>query len=223
MWCIPPHADCAFVAAMEDVLEVYKRPTNPRRPLVCLDEASKQLIGEIRVPLPARPGEAARYDCEYVRNGTANVFLAFEPLGGWRHAEVTHSRTRRDWAWFVKDLLDGRYRDAERVVLVMDQLNTHATASLYETFDPPEARRLTERLEIHYTPKHGSWLNMAEIELGVMARQCIGHRMPDRESLAAQVRAWTAVRNRSHCRVDWRFTTSDARVKLKRLYPSIEP
>jgi hypothetical protein len=223
MWCIPPHADCAFVAAMEDVLEVYKRPTDPRQPLVCLDEASKQLIGEIRVPLPTRPGEAARYDCEYVRNGTANVFLAFEPLGGWRHAEVTHSRTRRDWAWFVKDLLDGRYRDAERVVLVMDQLNTHATASLYETFEPPEARRLAERLEIHYTPKHGSWLNMAEIELGVMGRQCIGHRTPDRELLAAQVRAWTAARNRRHSRVDWRFTTSDARVKLKRLYPSIEP
>jgi hypothetical protein len=223
MWCIPPHADCAFVAAMEDVLAVYRRPTDPRRPLVCLDEASKQLIGEIRVPLPARPGEASRYDCEYVRNGTANVFLAFEPLGGWRHAEVTHSRTRRDWAWFVKNLLDGRYRNAERVVLVMDQLNTHATASLYETFEPPEARRLAERLEIHYTPKHGSWLNMAEIELGVMTRQCIGHRTPDCGLLAAQVRAWTAARNRRRRRVDWRFTTSDARVKLKRLYPSIEP
>lgn len=223
MWCIPPHADCAFVAAMEDVLEVYKRPADRRRPLVCLDEASKQLIGEIRVPLPPRAGQPTRYDCEYVRNGTANVFVAFEPLGGWRHAEVTDSRTRRDWAWFVKDLLEGRYRDAQRVVLVMDQLNTHATASLYETFDPPEARRLAERLEIHYTPKHGSWLNMAEIELSVMTRQCINQRTPDRATLAAQVRAWVMARNRRHCRVDWHFTTADARVKLKRLYPSTEP
>jgi hypothetical protein len=223
MWCIPPQSDCAFVAAMEDVLEVYKRPADSqRRPLVCMDEASRQLIGEIRVPLPARPGQATRYDCEYVRNGTANIFVAFEPLVGWRHAEVTASRTRRDWAWFIKGLLDGRYKNAERVVLVMDQLNTHTVASLYEAFDPPEARRLAERLEIHYTPKHGSWLNMAEIELGVMTRQCFNHRTADRSTLGGQVRAWAAGRNRRHCRVDWRFTTRDARLKLKRLYPSIE-
>ena len=222
MWCIPPEADCEFVAAMEDVLEVYKRPTDPLRPLVCLDETSKQLIGEIRVPLPPRPGQPLRYDCEYVRHGTANLFLAFEPLSGWRDARVTDSRKRRDWAWFVKDLLDGRYRGARRVVLVMDQLNTHATASLYETFEPPEARRLAERLEIHYTPKHGSWLNMAEIELGVMTRQCLNARTEDKPTLAAQVRAWAKRRNRRHCRIDWRFTTADARVKLKRLYPSID-
>jgi hypothetical protein len=225
MWCIPPEADGEFVAAMEDVLEVYKRPTDPRRPLVCMDETSKQLIGEIRVPLSAQPGpagKAARYDCEYVRNGTANLFIAFDPLKGWRQVRATDSRTRRDWAWFVKDLLDTRYRGAERVVLVMDQLNTHSAASLYEAFTPAEARRLAEKLEIHYTPKHGSWLNMAEIELGVMARQCLADRTEDKPTLAAQVRAWAARRNRLHCRVDWRFTTADARVKLKRLYPSLD-
>jgi hypothetical protein len=221
MWCIPPRHDCEFVAAMEDVLDVYKRPADPRRPLVCMDEASKQLVGEIRVPLPVRPGEPARYDCEYVRNGTANVFVAFEPLGGWRHAEVTDTRTRRDWAWFVKGLLDGRYRDAERVVLVMDQLNTHSAASLYEAFEPEVARRLAERLEIHHTPKHGSWLNMAEIELGVMTRQCLDPRTEDRAALAARVRSWVVQRNRRHRRVDWRFTTAQARVRLKRLYPSM--
>ena len=207
---------------MEDVLEVYKRPSDPKRPLVCMDETSKQLIGEIRVPLSSRPGEPLRYDCEYVRNGTANLFIAFEPLVGWREVAVTDTRGRRDWAWFIKDLLDRRYREADRVVLVMDQLNTHSAASLYETFEPPEARRLAERLEIHYTPKHGSWLNMAEIELGVIARQCLGDRIEDKTQLADQLRAWTRNRNRRHCRVDWRFTTANARIKLKRLYPSIQ-
>lgn len=221
MWCIPPDADCAFVAAMEDVLEVYKRPADPKRPLVCMDETSKQLIGEIRVPMPMRPGEPLRYDCEYVRNGTANLFIAFEPLAGWRDVAVTDTRSRRDWAWFVKGLLDGRYKNAERVVLVMDQLNTHSIASLYETFEPAEARRLAEKLEIHHTPKHGSWLNMAEIELGVIARQCLGERTEDKPALAAQLSAWTKARNRQHVRVDWQFTTADARTKLKRLYPSI--
>ena len=156
MWCIPPDHDCEFVAAMEDVLEVYKRPANQARPVVCLDESSKQLVGEIRTPLPAAPGAAARYDCEYVRNGTANLFMAFEPLAGWRHVEVTDARRRVDWAWFVKGLLDGRYKDAERVVLVMDQLNTHGPWSLYEAFPPDEAKRIAARLEIHHTPKHGS-------------------------------------------------------------------
>lgn len=221
MWCIPPDSDCAFVAAMEDVLEVYKRPADPTRPLVCMDETSKQLIGEIRVPLPPRPGKPLRYDCEYVRNGTANLFAACEPLVGWREVAVTDTRGRRDWAWFIKNLLDGRYRNAERVVLVMDQLNTHSTASLYETFEPAEARRLAEKLEIHHTPKHGSWLNMAEIELGVIARQCLGERVEDKAALAAQLAAWTKARNRQHVRVDWQFTTADARTKLKRLYPSI--
>ena len=156
MWCIPPHADCEFVAAMEDVLEVYKRAHDPRRPVVCVDEASKQLVGEIRSPLPPAPGGvAARYDCEYVRNGTANLFVAFEPLAGWRQVEVTETRKRVDWAWFVKGLLDGRYRQADRVVLVLDQLNTHSAASLYAAFDPAEARRLAARLEVHHTPNTG--------------------------------------------------------------------
>ena len=222
MWCIPPERDCEFVAAMEDVLEVYKRPADPARPVVCLDESSKQLVGEIRAPLPPAPGAPARYDCEYVRNGTANLFVAFEPLAGWRQVEVTDSRRRVDWAWFVKRLLDGRYRDAEKVVLVMDQLNTHSAASLYEAFPPEEARRLAARLEVHYTPKHGSWLNMAEIELSVLGRQCLAERAEDKPTLAASVTAWQRDRNRRHCRVDWRFTTADARIKLKRLYPSVQ-
>jgi hypothetical protein len=222
MWCIPPEADCEFVAAMEDVLEVYHRPKDSERPVVCLDETSKQLIGEIRAPLPAAPGVPRRYDSEYVRNGTANLFMAFEPLAGWRHVEVTDSRCRDDWAWFVKDLVDGRYKDAQKIVLVMDQLNTHSTASLYETFPPEEARRIAEKLEIHYTPKHGSWLNMAEIELSVLGRQCLGERMEDKPTLKQQVARWEAKRNQKHCRVDWQFTTADARVKLKRLYPSVE-
>jgi hypothetical protein len=222
MWCIPPERDCEFVAAMEDVLEVYRRPHDPRRPVVCMDEASKQLVGEIRTPLPPAPGLPARYDCEYVRNGTANLYMAFEPLAGWRHVAVTETRKRVDWAWFVKGLLDGRYRHAERVVLVMDQLNTHAAASLYEAFPPEEARRLADRLEIHHTPKHGSWLNMAEIELSALARQCLGDRVEDRPALARAASAWQAARNRKHRRVDWRFTTADARIKLKRLYPSVQ-
>ena len=222
MWCIPPDGDCEFVAAMEDVLEVYKRPFDPRRPVVCQDEASKQLVGEIRTPLPPGPGRVARYDCEYVRNGTANLFVAAEPLAGWRHVEVTATRTRVDWAWFVKRLLDGRYRDAERVVLVMDQLNTHSAGSLYEAFPPEEARRLAARLEVHHTPKHGSWLNMAEIELSCLARQCLDRRVEDAATLRRAAAAWEKDRNRHHRKIDWRFTTADARIKLKRLYPSIQ-
>jgi hypothetical protein len=222
MWCIPPEADCEFVAALEDVLEVYHRPKNPKRPVVCLDETSKQLIGEIRTPLPPRPGVPTRYDSEYVRNGTANLFMTFEPLVGWRQVEVTDSRCRRDWAWFVKDLVDGRYKQAEKVVLVMDQLNTHTAASLYEAFPPEEARLIAEKLEIHYTPKHGSWLNMAEIELSVLSRQCLDERMADKPTLKHETTAWVTKRNQNHCRVDWQFTTADARVKLKRLYPSVQ-
>jgi hypothetical protein len=222
MWCIPPEADCEFVAAMEDVLEVYHRPKNPKRPVVCLDETSKQLIGEIRAPLAAQPGLPMRYDSEYVRNGTANLFMTFEPLSGWRHVKVTDSRRRGDWAWFVKDLVDGRYKQAERIVLVMDQLNTHSTASLYEAFTPEEARRIAEKLEIHYTPKHGSWLNMAEIELSVLSRQCLKERMEDKPTLKHETATWEAQRNRKHRGVDWQFTTADARVKLKRLYPSVQ-
>lgn len=221
MWCIPPEADCEFVAAMEDVLEVYHRPLDPKRPLVCLDELSKQLVGEIRAPLPPEPGWPMRYDSEYVRNGTANLFIAFEPLVGWRRVEVTDNRKRTDWAWFVKDLVDGRYKDAKRVVLVMDQLNVHTTGSLYEAFEPEEARRIAAKLEIHYTPKHGSWLNMAEIELSVLSKQCLDERMEDKQTLAKAVAAWQTSRNRTKLGVDWRFTTADARIKLKRLYPSV--
>jgi hypothetical protein len=222
MWCIPPESDCEFVAAMEDVLEVYHRSENSRRPVVCVDETSKQLIGEIRAPLPSQPGVPMRYDCEYVRNGTANLFMAFEPLAGWRHVEVTDSRRRNDWAWFIKDLLDRRYRQAEKIVLVMDQLNTHAAASLYETFEPAEARRIAEKLEIHYTHKHGSWLNLAEIELSVLSRQCLQERMEDKPTLKQETATWEAKRNRQHRGADWQFTTADARVKLKRLYPSVQ-
>ncbi len=222
MWCIPPEADCEFVAAMEDVPDVYHRPYDPRRPVVGLDEASKQLVGEIRAPLPPRPGQPARYDSEYVRNGTANLFAAFEPLAGWRQVEVTDTRTRADWAWFVKGLVDGRYKGAERVVLVMDNLNTHTTGSLYATFPPEEARRIAERLEIHYTPKHGSWLNVAEIELAALANQCLGDRVEDKQALAAATAAWAAPRNEQQVGADWRFTTADARIKLKRLYPSVQ-
>jgi hypothetical protein len=222
MWCIPPDADCEFVAAMEDVLEVYHRPEDPKRPQVCVDEVSKQLVGEIRSPVPAAPGRPARYDSEYVRNGTANLFMAFEPLAGWRRVEATDGRRRTDWAWFVKDLVDGRYKDAERVVLVMDNLNTHTAGSLYEAFEPDEARRIAARLEIHYTPKHGSWLNMAEIELSVLSRQCLGLRVADKAELRTQLAAWQAKRNQKHCRMDWQFTAADARVKLKRLYPSVK-
>ena len=207
---------------MEDVLEVYTRPYDPRRPQVCLDETSKQLVGEIRTPLPPEPGRTGRYDCEYVRNGTANLFIAFEPLAGWRQVEVTDTRQRRDFAWFVKDLLDGRYRDVEKMVLVMDNLNTHSAASFYEAFEPAEARRLAEKLEIHYTPKHGSWLNMAEIELSVLGRQCLADRMEDKPALVDQITAWQLPRNAKSAKVQWRFTAADARIKLKRLYPSVQ-
>ncbi|RME36217.1 MAG: IS630 family transposase [Planctomycetota bacterium] len=222
-WCIPPKQDAAFVAHMEDVLEVYHRPYDARRPVVCMDETPKQLIGEVRPPQPGRRGRASRYDVEYVRNGTANVFLAFEPLAGRRHVRVTDTRTRRDWARFMQELLDGPYAQAERVVLVMDQLNTHSIASFYEAFEPGEARRLAERLEIHDTPKHGSWLNMAEIELSALGRQCLDRRIPEKTRMEEQVHAWTKKRNSTRTRVNWRFTTQDARIRLRTLYPSIQP
>ena len=221
-WCIPPGRDCEFVAGMGDVLEVYHRPYDPRRPQVNLDELSKQLVGEVRAPLPMRPGDVERYDSEYVRNGTANLFIASEPLAGWRHVAVTDHRTRVDFARFVKGLVDGRYKDADKVVLVMDNLNTHTIGSPYEAFPPAEAERIARKLEIHYTPKHGSWLNMAEIELSVLARQCLGERMEDKPTLVREVAAWEADRNQRKVGIDWRFTTADARIKLKRLYPSVD-
>jgi len=222
MWCIPPKADCEFVAAMEDVLEVYQRPYDAAYPQVCIDELSKQLIGEVRQPLSPEPGQVRREDCEYVRNGTANLFIAFEPLAGWRHVEVTDTRTRKDFACVVKDLVDGRYKDAEKIVLVMDQLNTHCVASLYQAFGPAEARRIAERLEIHHTPKHGSWLDMAEIELSVLARQCLDRRIEDKPTLVREVAAWESNRNAKSVKANWRFTAADARIKLRKLYPTVD-
>jgi hypothetical protein len=208
---------------MEDVLDVYQRPYDPKRPQVCLDEASKQLLGEVREPLPLQPRKPAREDYEYERHGTANLFLLSEPLRGWRHVKVTDQRTRVDFAHVIKELVDVHYPEAERIVLVMDNLNTHSPASLYEAFQPAEAKRLADKLEIHYTPKHGSWLNMAEIELSVLGRQCLAQRIPNKERLTDEAAAWEARRNQHSVRIDWRFTTADARIKLKRLYPSILP
>jgi hypothetical protein len=207
---------------MEDVLDVYKRPYDPKRPNVCLDETSKQLIGETRTPVPASPGQPARYDYEYKRNGVANLFMMFEPLAGKRHVKVTERRTKVDWAYCVRDMVDQVYPDAEQIVLVMDNLNTHNKSSLYEAFEPAEAKRIADKLEIHYTPKHGSWLDMAEIELGILARQCLSRRIDNRGQLKDEVAAWQLTRNTAEAKVNWRFTTDDARIKLKRLYPSIE-
>jgi hypothetical protein len=204
---------------MEDVLDVYHRPYDEKRPMICLDEASKQLIGEVIEPIPAEPGQPERFDYEYTRNGTANLFMVSEPLTGWRHVEVTDRRTAVDFAELVRDLVEEVYPDAEKVVLVMDNLNTHKLASLYEAFPPEQARRIAERLEIHHTPKHGSWLNMAEIELSVLARQCLDRRIETREELEREVAAWEEERNERGVEIRWRFTTADARIKLRRLYP----
>jgi transposase len=206
---------------MEDVLAVYHLPYDPKHPLVCMDESCKQMIGEVRAPVPCAPGRPARVDDEYVRNGVAEIFMEVEPLAGKRHVAVTEQRTRKDWARQIKEMLDERYPDAEKVRLVMDNLNTHSTASLYEAFAPKEARRLAERLEIHYTPKHGSWLNMAEIELSVLKGQCLAERIADIETMRAEVVAWEHDRNNQGATIDWQFTTRDARIKLKRLYPKI--
>lgn len=208
---------------MEDVLEVYTRPYDPRRPQVCLDETSRQLVGETRDPLPPAPGRPARYDPEYVRNGVVNLFMLTEPLRGWRHVRLSQQRTRLDWASCIQELVDVHYPDAEQIVLVMDQLNTHSPASLYEAFPPAEAKRLADKLEIHHPPKHGSWLNMAEIELSIVQRQCLDRRLGDRETVEREVDAWVNDRNASVATIDWRFTTDDARIKLKRLYPAFQP
>jgi len=221
-WVIPPQANAEFVCAMEDVLDVYTRPYGPARPVVCLDELSKQLVAETRVPISAEPGQPERVDYEYERRGTANLFLTGEPLAGHRHVTVTEHRTAVDFAHAVRDLLEVRYPHAEKVVLVMDHLNTHKPAALYEAFEPAVARALLERLEIHHTPKHGSWLNMAEIELSVLSRQCLDRRIPDLATLTREVAAWEQARNADPRPVNWRFTTPDARIKLKRLYPSIQ-
>ncbi len=206
---------------MEDVLDLYQQPFDPNRPVVCMDETSKQLVDETRVPIAARPGRVACFDFEYERKGTANVFMFTEPLRGWRWAPVTDQRTRIDWARAVKTVLDDHYPHAEIVRLVMDNLNTHSVASLYEAFPPEEARRLAQRLEIHYTPKHGSWLNVAEIELKALSTQCLDRRTPDINILSSDVDAWERERNAATIGVDWQFKTPDARIKLKHLYPQI--
>lgn len=206
---------------MEDVLDVYHRPYDPQRPVVCMDEASKQLIGEVRKPLPARPGQVAKYDSEYRRLGTANIFMAVEPLAGQRTVRVTDRRTRIDWAQFIRHLLETVYAEADQVVLVMDNLNTHSIGSLYEAFDPETARSLAARLEIHYTPKHGSWLNMAETELSILGRQCLDRRIDCRAIMDQEIAVWEHDRNNNESTIDWQFTTADARIKLKRLYPSV--
>lgn len=208
---------------MEDVLDVYKRPYDPRFPVVCMDESSQQLIGEVRKPLPTKPGSVLKVDDEYVRNGVAEIFMAVEPLGGKRFVRITEKRRRGEWAEFIKYLVDECYPAAERIVLVMDNLNTHDVASLYTAFPPEEAHRIREKLEIHFTPKHGSWLNIAEIELSVLKSQCLSVRIDSLEKMQSKVSAWEADRNHRHYRVDWQFTTDDARVKLKHLYPIIEP
>jgi DDE superfamily endonuclease len=205
---------------MEDVLEGYTRPHDPRYPQVCMDEISRQVLRDVRAPLPPRPGQPAREDYEYERAGVVNLFLFCEPLAGRRWGDVTARRTRTDWAQQIKDLVDVRYPQAERIVLVLDNLNTHSPASLYEAFPPEEAKRLADKLEIHHTPKHGSWLNMAEIELSVLSRQCLDRRVPDVATLQAEVAAWQARRNAEARPLDWRFTATDARIKLRRLYPT---
>jgi hypothetical protein len=206
---------------MEDVLDVYTRPYDPERPLICLDETSRQLLGDARSPRLPAPGRPARHDPEYVRGGVANIFLVTDPVRGWRQVQVSDRRTRIDFADCIKALVDSHYPTAERIVLVMDQLNTHSPASLYDAFPPAEAKRLADKLEIHYTPKHGSWLNMAEIELSVLQRQCLDRRLGDRAMMEREVAAWVAERNGATTTIDWRFTTEDARIKLKRLYPVV--
>lgn len=206
---------------MEDILDVYQGHSSPRNPLVCMDESNKQLLADKRDPVPIEPGQPARYDSEYQRNGAGNLFLAFAPLNSWRTLKVTERRTKQDWAHFMKELVDTHFPEAEKITVVLDNLNTHTLASLYETFAAPEAHRLARKLDLHYTPKHGSWLNMAEIEFSVLSRQCLNRRIADRQLLQAEVDAWTTERNTHGATVNWRFTTSDARIKLKRLYPVI--
>jgi hypothetical protein len=220
-WKIPLEANAAFVANMEDVLCVYQLAYDKKYPVVCMDESCKQLIGEVRTPIPVAPGRPMRYDDEYVRYGVAEIFLFIEPLKRRRYIHVTKQRTRKDWAMQIRDLLDVRYPDALKVRLVMDNLNTHSIASLYETFPADEARKLAERLDIHYTPKHGSWLNMAEIEFSAMSNQCLNRRIADFLTLRNEINAWQYDRNNRNTPIQWHFTADDARIKLKKLYPNI--
>jgi len=220
-WCIAPQANAAFVCHMEDILEVYTQSADPKRPLVCMDEVPKQLLSDIREPITAQSGQPERFDYEYKRQGVANLFMFFEPFSGQRHVKVTDTRTRLDWAEAMRELSDEIHPEAEKIIVVLDNLNTHTPAAFYLAFEPDEARRLVKRFEFHFTPKHGSWLNMAEIELSVLSRQCINRRIPDEQTLSREVQAWEKDRNSKVVKVDWRFSTADARIKLKRLYPKI--
>ena len=220
-WVIPPRENADFVCAMEYILEVYQRSYAKDEVLVCMDETSKQHVKETRIPLALRAGNPAKFDYEYERNGVSNLFMLSAPLEGWRHVKVTDRHTKQDWAQLIKELVNDHFPD-RKIILVMDNLNTHKLGSLYATFEPEEARRIAERLEIHYTPKHGSWLDMAEIEIGVLSRQCLNRKIPDQETLREEIAAWQKQRNHEAVCVNWRFTTQDARVKLKSLYPSIQ-
>jgi len=220
-WVIPPEANAEFVCQMEEILELYTLPYDPEYPQVCLDESSKQLISEVKQPIPPELGQVQRYDYEYKREGVCNLFMMFEPLTGWRHVEVTDQRTQIDYAQRIKYLVDERYPQAKKIRLAQDNLNTHVKSSLYKAFSPTEAKRILDKIEFHYTPKHGSWLNMAEIELSVLSRQCLDRRIPNKDLLNQEIAAWEKRRNQLACRMDWRFTTADARIKLKHLYPSI--
>jgi len=219
---IPPEHNAEFVCQMEEVLDLYKLPYDPDYPLVCLDESCKQLVSETRQPLPLEAGQPERYDYEYERQGVCNLFMFFEPLTGWRHVEVTDQRTQVDYAHQLKYLADKRYASAKKIRLTQDNLNTHVKSSLYKAFPPAEARRILDKFEFHYTPKHGSWLNIAEIELSVLSRQCLDRRIPDKETLKSEVTAWENRRNALACKCNWQFTTEDARIKLARLYPVID-
>ena len=221
MWCLPDAPSGDFVCAMEDVLDVYTRPYDPKNPTVCMDEASKQLVGEVREPLPVVPGHPARFDSHYVRNGVANLFMMIEPLTGRCQVKVTEHRTKRDWAVVMKDLVDQHYPEADGITLVMDNLSTHKKSALYEVFPPQEAKRIADKIDIHFTPKHGSWLNMAEIGLSVLSRQCLDRRISTIQQLGKEVKAWLTDRNQKPTSINWRFTTKDARIKLKRLYPAL--
>ena len=220
-WCIPASGESDFIAAMEDILDVYARKYDKKHPLVCMDEFPRQLIGEARPPIPAERGKSERYDTEYIRNGTCVVFMFAAPFEGWRRAEVTERRTRIDWALQIKKLVTTDFPDSEKIVLVMDNLDIHSMGSLYKAFPPDEAKRLREKLEVHFTPKHGSWLNMAEIENNVLINHGLSKRIPTIEQMEKEVAAWTEARNRNTCKINWKFTTEKARIKLKRLYPQL--
>lgn len=207
---------------MEDVLDIYHLPDNPSYPIVCFDESSKQMVREKRTPVPAEPGQLERYDYEYQRNGVRNLFLFFSPLVSWRHVKVTKQRTHLEWAYCMKDLVDVHFPEATRIRVIQDNLNTHNPAFLYAVFEPAEAKRIIDKLDFHFTPKHGSWLNMAEIEFSVLARQCLDRRIGDEATLVQEIESWEENRNKIEATVDWQFTTKDARIKLKKLYPSID-